>query len=293
MSLKDISGLLKIACELSKVRITFFVAFSTSIGYILYSGEVSWRMIFTAFGVFVLACGSSAMNHYQERFIDLKMERTKGRPIPSGRVSPFSGLLFSVMLLIFGSLILFLAADFAAMFLGWTAFIWYNVIYTPLKMRYALAVVPGAFIGAIPPVIGWVAAGGKIDSPHIISLALFFFIWQVPHFWLLLMIHKNDYEKAGFPTLTALLNDAQLKRITFIWIAALAISGMLIPLFASVNSIMTVILMLGLGLFLIINSGSLLKRRFERVLYKKTFMYINIYMLIVVLVLSFDKIINL
>ncbi|MFH1197324.1 MAG: protoheme IX farnesyltransferase [bacterium] len=284
---------IQIALELSKIRITFFVAFSTSVGYILFSGDVSLKMVWTALGVLILASGSSAMNHWQERNIDSLMDRTKGRPIPSGKIKAGFAFLFSMILLVAGSLIIFITADFFTMLLGWLAFIWYNVIYTPLKMKYALAVVPGALIGSIPPVIGWVSAGGEISNSQIIAVALFFFIWQIPHFWLLLMIYKKDYESAGFPTLTALLNDLQLKRITFVWIFALAISGLLIPLFGISKNIFSIIIMMLLGLMLVLGSSRLLKSGMERALYRKTFMFINIYMLVVVLLLSFDKIINL
>ena len=214
-------GIIQILLELGKVRITLFVAVSTSVGFILASGKVTWQMFFVTLGVFLLACGSSALNHYQERNTDALMSRTKLRPIPSGAVTPHAALLIVILLSAAGLVILYFSGGLMVLLLGLLALAWYNAFYTPLKKATALAVVPGALIGSIPPVMGYVAAGGKVMNPEILALALFFFIWQVPHFWLLLMIYAKDYEKAGFPVLTSLFNTKQLTKITFAWIVPL------------------------------------------------------------------------
>jgi heme o synthase len=104
--------------------------------------------------------------------------------------------------------------------------IWYNGIYTPLKKINPLAIIPGSLVGSIPPAVGWTAAGGNILDPQIIILSFFFFIWQIPHFWLLLLIFGKDYENAGFPTLMQIFSSDQLARITFIWIVATVVTGM-------------------------------------------------------------------
>ncbi|MCF8240788.1 MAG: protoheme IX farnesyltransferase [Melioribacteraceae bacterium] len=282
---------INILLELGKVRITFFVAFSTAIGFILYSGNITVGILIPVIGVFFLASGASALNHFQERITDGLMERTRNRPIPSGKITKTFALIVSIIWIILGSLILFFEASFEAGILGWIALIWYNIIYTPLKMKYAMAVVPGSLIGAIPPVIGWVAAGGLIYNPQILALALFFFIWQIPHFWLLLLIYGKDYEKAGFPTLTKIFNDHQLSRITFVWIFALAISCLLIPLFSISSNFITIAALIVLGLWLIISSLKIIDDIINRIVYKKAFMNINIYVLMVVLVLSLDKLV--
>lgn len=277
--------------ELAKVRITFFVAISTAAGFIQFAGELSWRIIFPAIGVFVLAGGSSAINHYQEKRTDALMDRTKNRPLPSGQVSVAAGLIYSIVLILSGSALIYYSAGLTALILGWIALFWYNLVYTPLKKKFALAVVPGSVIGAIPPVIGWVAAGGYVWDPQAIALALFFFIWQIPHFWLLLLIYGRDYEKAGFPTLTQLFSDAQLSRITFVWIVALAISSLLIPLFSFSANIITIIILLILGIWLVLSSVKVIVDYVNKLVFRKAFYLINIYVLIVVVVLSLDKLI--
>lgn len=278
-----------IILELGKVRITFFVAISTSVGYLFHSGYFDVTMILTVIGVFLLACGSSAINHYQERVSDALMDRTKNRPLPSGRISEGYAMTVSISLVVVGLGIIYFSSNFTALILGVIALIWYNVIYTPLKKKYALAVVPGSVIGALPPMIGWVASGGYVFDMEIIALAFFFFIWQIPHFWLLLLIHGKDYEKAGFPTLTKIFSDSQLGRITFVWIAALSTSCLLIPFFNLSSSLYTVVVMLFLGAWLLLKTRGILSDYLERIIFRNAFMAINLYVLAIVLVISLDK----
>lgn len=286
---KNINKYLNAFLDLAKIRITFFVSVSTSIGYILYSGSVSLKMFIAAIGVFLLASGSSAINHYQERNFDALMERTKSRPIPAGIISPKVALVYAVTLSLIGISVLGFLINAAALVLGIIALIWYNLFYTPLKRKYVMAVVPGSVIGAIPPVIGWVAAGGNLLDSQALALALFFFIWQIPHFWLLLMIYGNDYERAGYPTLTRIFSDNQLSRITFIWIIALATSVLLIPLFSISSSLITVFVLISLGLWLTLNSKNILNEYINKIQYRKAFINVNFYVLIVVVFLSIDR----
>ena len=287
--MNTIKKYLDIFLELGKVRITFFVAISTSVGFLLYSGNINVGMILPTLGVFLLACGSSALNHYQEKDKDALMDRTKGRPIPSGRISPNGALVYAFVLIVISSLIIFYSANLTALVLGWINLIWYNIIYTPLKRINSLAVIPGSIIGALPPVIGWTAAGGYLYDPKILAVALFFFIWQIPHFWLLLMIYGKDYEKAGFPTLTKIFNNRQLSRITFIWIAALATSCLLIPLFDVSRNIITTILIIAFGFILVWKSKNILTNYIEKIIFRQAFLQINLYVLAIVLILSLDK----
>lgn len=280
---------IKLLLEVAKVSITMMVAVTTSFGYILASGELSLGFILPTLGVFFLACGSSAFNNYQERATDALMVRTKSRPIPSGKLSTGEVILFGSLLLIAGSVTLFFSANLISMLLGWLAAFWYNIVYTPMKKKFVMAVVPGSLIGALPPVIGWTAAGGEILNPAALALAAFFFIWQIPHFWLLLMIHGKDYSKAGFPTLTDVFTTPQLSRITFIWIVALAISCLLLPFFNVTSSKVITIFLLLLGSWLVIKTSSILSDTVERKGFRKAFIDINLYVLIVIVSLSFEK----
>ncbi|MFA3782056.1 protoheme IX farnesyltransferase [Melioribacteraceae bacterium 4301-Me] len=287
--MKKIKKHINVLLELAKVRITFFVAVTTSIGYLFYSKNLSIQLLVLTTGVFLLASGSSALNHYQEKETDALMLRTKSRPIPSGKISAQLALLFAFILVLFGSAIIYFSSNFISLLLGWLALIWYNFIYTPLKKVNALAVVPGSLIGAIPPVIGWTAAGGGPLDFEIIALALFFFIWQIPHFWLLLLIYSNDYERAGFPTLTRIFSNQQLSRITYVWIAALSTWCLLIPAIEITANKITVFVLCLLGILLLWKTKGILSRYIERRIFRNAFISINLYVLAVILSLSLDK----
>lgn len=277
--------LFRIYMELSKVRITFAVSLTTFVGYLLKSGSIDAGLWATVGGLFLLACGSAALNQYQEWDTDAKMKRTQNRPIPSGKISPLHGLLFALTLISIGSAILFYYSGFLAMQLGILTLIWYNAFYTPLKKKSAFAVVPGSLIGALPPMVGYAAAGGSILDPEIIAFAFFMFMWQIPHFWLIVIRHGNDYQEGGFPSITAIYSDKQIKGITFVWVTATAVASILMPL-------MGVFSALGLKLILILFVAALIFA-FSRLLIKqqegmpvfKYFMGINAYLLAVLILI--------
>lgn len=285
------SNKLKIFLELSKIKITLFVTITTSFGFIAYKGSITPEIILPTLGTLLLACGSAAYNHYQERFTDGLMDRTKNRPIPSGKISAASARNFAGILVIAGSIILFFGSNVTAMFLGLLNLVWYNLIYTPLKRKSALAIIPGSLVGAIPPAIGWVAAGGSLIAPQIIILSFFFFIWQIPHFWLLLLVLDKDYQKAGLPTLTSIFSHQQLTRITFIWIVATIVTGFLIPLFGIIHLNWIIYSMFLAGIYLTWKAAKLLRFDNEQTNFRFAFNSINIFALFVVAAVSIDKLI--
>lgn len=215
------------------MRIAVLSTLSTVTGYILAAGGVDWGLAATFAGVFLLACGAATINQYQDRDVDAKMSRTRGRPIPSGRISAAAALAAGVALVVGGTL--FLIAEPEAALLGLVTVAWYNGVYTPLKRVTAFAAIPGGVVGALPPVIGWASGGGALADPRILAVAFFFFVWQVPHFWLLLMRIGGDYERAGLPSLTSVFSQRQLTRVTFVWMIATAVACLLIP-FYGVNA---------------------------------------------------------
>ena len=280
---------LKILFELTKIKITLFVTITTAFGFISASGEITVRIIAPVIGILLLACGSAAVNHFQERETDALMNRTKNRPIPAGKISPLDALYIALILIITGSVILYFGAGLLALGLGLLNLVWYNGIYTPLKRYNALAIIPGSMVGAIPPVVGWVAAGGYIFDPKILIIAFFFFIWQIPHFWLLLLILSKDYEQAGFPTLTRTFSQDQLSRITFMWISATGITGILIPLFGLIKFPLIDFVIFLSSLWLIWKAAKLLQNNREKKSFSFAFRAINIFALLVVILLSIDK----
>jgi protoheme IX farnesyltransferase len=220
---------LKLLLELGKVRIAVMSVVTVMAGYVLAAGRFGAGTVTAAAGVFLLACGASALNQWQERDVDARMTRTRGRPLPSGRVTPRYALAAALAMVVAGLLVLF--PNWTAIGLGIFTVFWYNGVYTPLKRVTAFAAVPGGVVGALPPVIGWVCGGGEILDPRIGAVAFFFFIWQIPHFWLLLMRTGDDYRRAGLPTLTSTFSNAQLSRVTFVWMLTTAVASLMLPMF--------------------------------------------------------------
>jgi protoheme IX farnesyltransferase len=274
--------------SLGKIRISLLVTLSTATGYLLAAEEVAIRMLFPAAAVFLLACGSCALNQYQERKIDALMERTRNRPLASGKLRPSLGLLISLGLISVGSFILFHGVSLLAGILGLFAIFWYNGIYTTLKRKTAFAAIPGALIGAIPPALGWVSGGGSLLDPRIWAMVFFFFMWQVPHFWLLLLDFGKDYEKAGFPSLTRIFSTAQLRRILFVWIFATAVACLMIPLFGLVNLYTVQMSLLIAGIWLVWKGFMLLRSHHSEFSLRLTFNSVNVYVLVVMFLLTLD-----
>lgn len=197
----------------------------------MYTHELDQQGWLLALGVFLMSCSSSALNHWQERDIDTKMPRTKNRPIPSGRISAGGAFMVVVGFAIAGTVVLLLTNPAIGAILSWTTLFFYNLVYTPLKRVTAFAVIPGSMVGALPPMIGWAAAGGSLTSEVILLVATFFFIGQIPHFWLLLLMFGDQYKLANMPSLNQIFSDNQITRITYTWVLTTAASALLIIFF--------------------------------------------------------------
>lgn len=283
---------LTILSELGKFRITFFVALTTAFGYLFFSSSLSFGIVVSSVAVFLMASGASAINQVQEAKTDSLMKRTKNRPIPSGQVSKLFAFKTGIIFLISGTLLLYFSFGILPSLLGLFTFGWYNFIYTPMKKLNSLAIIPGSLVGAIPPIIGWTSAGGNLFEARIFSVALFFFIWQIPHFWLLLMMYSDEYKLAGFPVLTDKLSNSQLSRISYIWIIAMGFSSVQMLIFDGTFSNYAFVLVGLLLLSLIYLSSSLILKKIERKLYLNNFYFINIYVLMIILLLTIDKLSN-
>lgn len=279
----------KILFELTKVRITSFVALTTGFGFIAAKGFITLSLFPVLVGILLIACGSAALNHYQEKYTDSLMSRTKNRPIPSGKISAGNALLIAISFILSGSIILYLSGGLIATLLALTNIFWYNVIYTMLKRKSAFAIIPGSVVGAIPPAVGWISAGGSISDPQLFIISFFFFIWQIPHFWLLLLLFDKDYQQAGFPTLTQIFDRDQLIRITFIWIIATGVTAILIPLFGLVKQDIINIALFISGVGLTWSAFKILSTSDNNFIFRFAFKSINLFVLAVVILVSIDK----
>lgn len=283
-------GIFKIISELGKVRISVAVAFTTFTGYILSNGKFDSGFILPFTGIFLLACGASAFNQLQETETDRIMKRTAGRPLPSGRIGNKGALGIALAYFISGSLVLYFGPGLLTLLVGISTFIWYNLIYTPLKKVTAFAAVPGSMVGALPPLAGWVAGGGSLTDPRALAIGFFFFMGQIPHFWLLLLKLGKQYEGAGLPSLTQILTDEQIKRLTFVWIASTAVSALALPVFRLQDNIWSMSLIMLLSAVLVIIFIPLLNRK-KPFNVGKSFVLINVYYLFIMFVMIADRLV--
>jgi protoheme IX farnesyltransferase len=183
---------------LTKPDVSFLVLMTTAAGYYMGAhGAVDWlRMVQTVFATLLIAAGTATLNHYIERDSDRFMRRTASRPLPSGQLQPREVLWFGVILCIAGAIDLYFTAGFLASALGVLTCLSYLLAYTPLKKRTVWATAVGAFPGAIPPMIGWVAATGTLDRGAWLLFAILF-LWQFPHFYAIAWMYREDYARAG------------------------------------------------------------------------------------------------
>ncbi len=275
--------------ELTKFKISIFAMLSTCAGFILAKGEVSQGMASACLGILLLSGGSCALNQCQERRIDGMMERTKGRPLPAGKITLLQACVVALSLIAAGSSILFRGSGSLAGELGLISMLWYNGVYLYLKRKTPFAVVPGALIGAIPPALGWVAGGGSLNDPRIAAVGFFFFIWQIPHSWLLWMQFAEDYDNAGLPSLARVFTGEQVKGIIFFWILSSAASCLLIPLFLPLNFYIILFFLLAITLQLVWSSLKFFRSPWGIKYAKNAFINLNIYALLVISLLSLDR----
>jgi protoheme IX farnesyltransferase len=279
--------------ELCKIRIAILSSFSAAVGFLLTASHLQSRLFVLVPGVFLLACGSSALNHYQERDLDATMPRTINRPVPSGRIQPRSALSFSIAVICSGCSALFLTGSLSAPLFGLFAVVWYNRVYTYLKKKTAFAVIPGALVGALPPVIGWVGGGGAIGDTKLMMIFFFFFLWQVPHSLLFMMKYGPEYERAGFPSPTSIFSSLQMQRIIFSWIFATAVSCLFLSAMGMVHSLFIHIALLLLSAWLVWNGIKPILCRSAVFVPLPFFHKTNYYLLGVMLLLSADKLFTL
>ena len=187
---------------LTKPDVSFLVLMTTAAGYYMGArGPISWlHLIQTVFATLLIAAGTATLNHYIERDTDRHMRRTASRPLPSGQLQPRQAFWFGVALCVAGAVDLYLTAGFAAATLGVLTCLSYLLAYTPLKKHTVWATFVGAFPGAIPPMIGWVAASGSLDRGAWLLFAILFF-WQFPHFHAISWMYREDYARAGIQML--------------------------------------------------------------------------------------------
>ena len=185
--------------ELSKARLCVMVLITTAVGYLMArpGGPLGWPLVWTLLGTALTAFGANALNQLLEKERDAKMERTRLRPLPAGRISEGAAFVFGIGAALTGTLILAVLVGRLPAALACGTFLIYVLVYTPLKPVSSLNTVVGAITGAVPPLIGWAAATGQLGLGAGLLGALLF-VWQVPHFFALAWLYRADYARGGF-----------------------------------------------------------------------------------------------
>jgi heme o synthase len=270
---------------LLRARLMWMVSASSLVGYLLFpAARVSAVGLAAAAAVALLCCGCTVLNQVQERRLDARMQRTAKRPIAAARLSVKNALL--LVLSLFATALLWLGhLATPALLLGLFAVLWYNGFYTPLKRFTALAVLPGALCGAVPPLIGWSVAGGALTHPAIGLLCGLLILWQVPHFLLFVSRHREDYRRAGLPVFAAAMSVAALRRILTVWLVAVSCSFLLLPAFGLLHGpLFQAGVVLLAGCLLLATWYQVRRQEWGRL-----FVQLNIHMGLVLMILACDR----
>lgn len=279
--------------EITKMRLALSVVFSSLAGYLLGVDSVDFKtLILLAFGGYFMVGASNAFNQIIEKDLDILMDRTKNRPIPAGRMSVNTAFIIAIVFTILGLGILYSINKQTAMFGAISIFI-YTCVYTPLKTKTPIAVFVGAIPGAIPFMLGWVAATNDFGIEPGTLFALQFF-WQFPHFWAIGWFLYEDYKKGGFFMLPTGKQDkgTAVQTIMYtIWTILVSI----IPVFGFTGrlqlSVVAAILVFAAGLWMLYYSIRLFKQMTEKA--AKQLMLVSVfYITLVQIIYVVDKFIR-
>ena len=178
---------LKYYLEMFKIYLCLYIGLSAVFGYQMASHGFFADSFLLGFFVFILACGSAVLNNIQDREYDLYFLRTSNRSLPRKKLPVFHAEIIAILMIVNGLAGLLFFKGFAPFFWGVMTVIAYNGFYTPLKKRSLLAIIPGSLTGMLPPLIGWTAAGKAVADPDIWIIMIVFGLWQIPHFFLILL----------------------------------------------------------------------------------------------------------
>lgn len=202
------SGAWRDYVQLAKLRLNGMVLVTTLAGYLLAGGGLADPIVLLAaiVGAALAAIGAGALNQYLERDADRLMKRTADRPLPAGRLTALQVLVFGSTCVVFGILLLAMWVNLLSAFLCVVTAVAYLFAYTPLKLKGPVATLVGAVPGGIPPMIGWAAARGELSVGAWVLFGILF-TWQLPHFFAIAWIYRDDYQKAQMPMISHLDRD--------------------------------------------------------------------------------------
>ncbi len=238
--------------RLTRVKLCLLAAAGAVAGHLLWRARPDWGMLLTAGGAFLLAAGCSALNQAQERRRDGAMTRTRLRPLPARRMGLAQVLALALAFVGSGLALLWSQGGPRPVVLGLTVIVLYNVLYTPLKGLTSFALLLGGVAGALPPVLGWLAAGGPWVDFRVVLVAVLFYLWQVPHFAFLARLHPEDYRRAGIPLAGLARTERRGHAPLMAWLACYCAAMTMVSIFDLVGTPLAkfFLAVLAVGLFL-------------------------------------------
>jgi protoheme IX farnesyltransferase len=274
--------------ELTKPKVVMLILFTALVGMLLAApGMVAWEtLVFGLLGIGLAAAAGAVVNHVVDQHIDRIMERTRGRPLPSGRMDAPHAIAFALTLATIAMVVLMVWGNALTAALTFGAFIGYAVIYTIfLKRSTPQNIVWGGLAGALPPLLGWTAVSGEVHT-HALLLVLLIFVWTPPHFWALAIKRRDEYARAAIPMLPVTHGIAFTKQQVFIYtLMLLAVS--LMPVFAHMSGLLYLAGAVGLGLGFVYHAWRLLRGEGDAWA-MKTFGYSIVYLTALFAVLLVD-----
>ncbi|WP_438962088.1 heme o synthase [Nonlabens sp.] len=276
--------------EITKPRLSVVVVFSSIAGYFLGADAYEWEVVvMLVIGGYFLVGSSNVFNQIIEKGLDALMKRTRNRPLPTGRISVPTAWIYGLVMALSGIYILYLI-NFATAFFGALSIILYAAVYTPLKTRSPLCVFVGAFPGAIPYMLGWVAASGDFGiEPGTLFMLQFF--WQFPHFWAIGWMLEDDYKAGGFKMMPTGAADRGTA-IQIIWYTVWTIAISLIPAFGVTGSLymtwISAVVVGALGIWFLYYAIKLFKERTNQVARKLMLVSVS-YITLIQIIYVIDK----
>ena len=274
---------------LTKPRVLFMVLATTLVGYVMaLTGPADYvRIARLLFGTLLAAGGTLALNQYVERDLDARMERTRRRPLPDGRLQPLEALLFAGALTTLGTVYLAASVGLAVAVLTLCTTILYLGAYTPLKVRTASCMLVGAVPGALPPVTGWVAAQGDFGLGAAVLFAIVF-LWQLPHTLSIARLYCEDYARAGVRVLPVVDAHGTMSERQIVWSTLGLIIVSLLPTVIGISGIAYLVAACALGLGLL-GAGLAHGNTVSMASARRVLMASLLYLPLLFAVLAFDK----
>jgi len=271
--------------ELTKPRITFLVVLSSLAGYWLGTGALWPGILHVTVGVALLSGGIAALNQYMERDLDGKMNRTRMRPLPAGRLSPGAALAFGAAISIAAEVYLAVFLNTLTAIFGLVALMTYLFVYTPLKTRTTWCTFIGAFPGALPPLLGWTAARNEVGVEALILFGILF-LWQFPHFHAIARLYREDYGRAGIQMLPVVESDGRETARQIVFYTLLLVPVSILPAILHMTGKVYLIgaLVLSLAfLYVGISSSRVLSKSSARRLLKASVVYLPLLLALMML----------